>query len=147
MAKSSWQLAICQLHSANPEKYNLSFFEDARKSKQSKIACFLALPTFTLNYYQIMKRIQRNVKSDSFNYLIIYYSQYFCINHSLIRKEPYYLNCTFLIPKSFYVADALVLKSLQLYIVINHWDFNISTSWPKPPAKASQVLLPARPLL
>ena len=88
MAKSSWQLAICQLNSANPEKYNLSFFEDARKSKQSKIACFSALPTFTLNYYQIMKRIQRNVKSDSFNYLIIYYSQYFCINHSLIRKGP-----------------------------------------------------------
>ena len=82
------QLANFQLHSANPEKYNLSFFEDARKSKQSKIACFSALPTFTLNYYQIMKRIQRNVKSDSFNYLIIYYSQYFCINHSLIRKEP-----------------------------------------------------------
>jgi|AntRauTorcE11898_2_1112593.scaffolds.fasta_scaffold05115_1 hypothetical protein len=31
------------------------------------------LPTFILNYYQIMKRTQRNVKSDSFNYLIIYY--------------------------------------------------------------------------
>jgi len=33
----------------------------------------LALPTFILNYYQIMKLIQRNIKPDSFNYLIIYY--------------------------------------------------------------------------
>jgi len=73
LAKSSWQLANCQLHSANPEKYNLFFFEEARKSKQSKIACFSALPTFILNYDQIMKLIQRNIKFDSFNYLIIYY--------------------------------------------------------------------------
>ena len=32
----------------------------------------LALPTFILNYYQIMKLIQSNIKSDSFNYLIIW---------------------------------------------------------------------------
>jgi hypothetical protein len=50
--KFSWQKAVGSwtiCHSANPEKYNLSFFEDARKSKQSKIACFSALPTFILN--------------------------------------------------------------------------------------------------
>ena len=58
-----------------------------------------------------MKRIHRNVKSDSFNYLIIYYSQYFCINHSLIRKEPKML--LFLLLLNYRIG----LKEVMLFVI------------------------------
>jgi|GEM_PF-1140750 hypothetical protein len=79
MVQFSWQKAVGSWQNFLINKSSYIIRERAfflLTNVQMKTLCqlhFCQLPTFILNYYQIMKLIQRNIKPDSFNYLIIYY--------------------------------------------------------------------------